>query len=77
MGLVYCVDFVSTFTKAALVDASSGDLIASASHATTIDTDVLDGWDAVRGQIEARHGRDEWPVLACSSAGGASSPKGQ
>jgi uncharacterized protein (TIGR01319 family) len=70
MGLIYCVDFGSTFTKAALVDADTGELVATASHPTTIDTDVLDGWDAARRQIEARHGARGRPVLACSSAGG-------
>ncbi|MGI8900535.1 MAG: glutamate mutase L, partial [Nocardioides sp.] len=44
--LVSCVDFGSTFTKAALVDVTDGRLVATASHRTTIDTDVLDGWDA-------------------------------
>jgi hypothetical protein len=70
MDLVYCVDFGSTFTKAALVDVHSGELVATASHPTTIDTDVLDGWDAVRADLEAEHGAGHRPVLACSSAGG-------
>jgi uncharacterized protein (TIGR01319 family) len=70
MDLVYCVDFGSTFTKAALVDVRSGELLATGSHRTTIDTDVLDGWDAVRAQLESEHGNQERPVLACSSAGG-------
>jgi uncharacterized protein (TIGR01319 family) len=70
MTLVYCVDFGSTFTKAALVDLRSAELIGTASHRTTIETDVLDGWDAVRAELEAEHGAEERPVLACSSAGG-------
>ncbi|MGH3384896.1 MAG: glutamate mutase L [Nocardioidaceae bacterium] len=69
--LVCCVDFGSTFTKAALVDLSGGGLVATASHRTTIDTDVLDGWDAcLRQLIEADTGANAAPVLACSSAGG-------
>ncbi len=70
-GLFLCVDFGSTFTKAALVDGATGALLAVTSHRTTIDTDVLDGLDACRDEL-ARH----WPdvagaeVLACSSAGG-------
>jgi hypothetical protein len=40
-----CVDYGSTFTKAALVDLAAGRIIAQASHPTTIDTDVLDGYD--------------------------------
>ena len=65
--LVACVDFGSTFTKAALVDVSAGRLLATASHATTIHTDVLDGWDACLAELTARvpqAARAE--VLACS-----------
>jgi len=69
--LVACVDFGSTFTKAALVDVGTGELVATASHRTTIDTDVLDGWQACREQLAAADpaARDA-EVLACSSAGG-------
>ena len=69
--LAACVDFGSTFTKAALVDVRTGELLASASHRTTIDTDVLDGWDACLAEmlaVDPRAARAE--VLACSSAGG-------
>ena len=69
--LVACVDFGSTFTKAALVDAGTGELLATANHPTTIDTDVLDGWDACLtelSRVDARAAGAE--VLACSSAGG-------
>ena len=69
--LVVCVDFGSTFTKAALVDPGTGDLLATASHRTTIDTDVLDGWDACRAELSRADGRaEDAEVLACSSAGG-------
>ena len=69
--LVACVDFGSTFTKAALVDVEDGRLVATASHRTTIDTDVLDGWDACREQLAAvEPAAREADVLACSSAGG-------
>ena len=70
MGLIYCVDFGSTFTKAALVDTGTGDLVGTASHPTTLATDVLDGWDVLRGQLQPLAGRAEVPVLACSSAAG-------
>lgn len=70
MGLVYCVDFGSTFTKVALVDADEGRLVGKASHPTTIGSDVLDGWHAVRAQLQPLAGKAEVPVLACSSAGG-------
>ncbi|MEJ7691287.1 MAG: glutamate mutase L [Nocardioidaceae bacterium] len=70
MSLVYCVDFGSTFTKAALVDTADGTLVGTATHRTTIDTDVLDGWDAIRAELEPLAGASDIPVLACSSAGG-------
>jgi uncharacterized protein (TIGR01319 family) len=68
-GLAWCVDFGSTFTKAALVDIGSARLVGTGSHRTTIDSDVLDGWDAIRASVP--EGSDpSIPVLACSSAGG-------
>lgn len=70
MQLVYCVDFGSTFTKAALVDVDEGRLLQSASHPTTIGTDVLDGWHALRAELQPLTGAAAPPVLACSSAGG-------
>lgn len=73
MDLVCCVDFGSTFTKAALVDTATGSLIASGSHPTTLDTDVLDAWDVLRAELRASANLStnrEIPVLACSSAGG-------
>lgn len=71
MELVACVDFGSTFTKAALVDVETGRLVASASHRTTVDSDVLDGWDECLAQLAAVQPRAaSAKVLACSSAGG-------
>jgi uncharacterized protein (TIGR01319 family) len=65
-----CADVGSTFTKVALVDLDSGDLLATASHPTTVDTDVLRGLDAAveRAVDEARVDVDA--VYVCSSAGG-------
>jgi uncharacterized protein (TIGR01319 family) len=69
--LVACVDFGSTFTKAALVDVATGDLLATANQRTTVDTDVLDGWDACLDQLAAAEPAARTAeVLACSSAGG-------
>ena len=68
---VLCVDFGSTFTKAALVDPASGTLLGVAAHRTTIDTDVLDGYDACVNVLRADHPEvEQADVLACSSAGG-------
>ncbi len=73
---VVCVDFGSTFTKAALVDLVAGDLLATASHATTLPGadgtgDVLDGYDACLAALSEQDPRAaEADVVACSSAGG-------
>jgi uncharacterized protein (TIGR01319 family) len=69
--LVCCVDFGSTFTKAALVDANEGMLLAHVSHPTPLDTDVLDGWEACRARLSHKmREASTAPVLACSSAAG-------
>ncbi len=71
-----CVDFGSTFTKAALVDLGEGRIVASASHPTTIPKpdvggDVLDGYDACAATLVEQDPRAaDAEVLACSSAGG-------
>ena len=62
-----CVDFGSTFTKAALV-AGDGRLLATAATPTTVDSDVLDGYRLLRSELAVHGVPDE--VLACSSAGG-------
>ncbi|WP_114424217.1 glutamate mutase L [Nocardioides houyundeii] len=69
--LAVCVDFGSTFTKATLIDLVEGQVLASASHPTTLGTDVLDGYDdclAQLSRVDADAARAQ--VLACSSAGG-------
>jgi uncharacterized protein (TIGR01319 family) len=70
-GVVLCVDFGSTFTKALLVDLADGRIVAAAEHRTTIDTDVLDGYDACLAALAGQDaGAVDAPTLACSSAGG-------
>jgi uncharacterized protein (TIGR01319 family) len=71
MPAFVAVDFGSTFTKAIAVDAGSGELIARAEHRTTVDTDVLDGYQACRTALLAvDKSLAKAEVLACSSAGG-------
>jgi len=70
-AIVVCVDFGSTFTKASLVDLAEGRVVAAAEHLTTIDTDVLDGYDACLAVLAGQDPRAvDAPTLACSSAGG-------
>ncbi|MGH3412983.1 MAG: glutamate mutase L, partial [Marmoricola sp.] len=69
--LALCVDFGSTFTKALLVDASAGTLLATASHRTTTDTDLMDGYRRCVDALAVEHpGVTGAERLACSSAGG-------
>jgi uncharacterized protein (TIGR01319 family) len=71
MQVVICVDFGSTFTKASLVDLAEGRIVAAAEHRTTIETDVLDGYDACLTALTGQDARAaDAPTLACSSAGG-------
>jgi uncharacterized protein (TIGR01319 family) len=76
VSAVVCVDFGSTWTKAALVELDSGLLLGTASHPTTLpgpagDGDVLDGYDACVAVLAQQDPRAlEADVLACSSAGG-------
>lgn len=68
---VVCVDFGSTFTKVGVVDLDAGELVAAASHRTTVDTDVMDGLEAALDGIrDERPGLDLSRLVACSSAGG-------
>lgn len=66
MTLAACVDVGSTFTKAVVVDLADGTLVASASHPTTVGTDVMDGLSAA----VAATGVAVSDVYVCSSAGG-------
>jgi uncharacterized protein (TIGR01319 family) len=68
LSAVVCVDVGSTYTKAAAVDLDSGRLLATGSHPTTLDTDVMDGLTAVTRSAGA--GLDVAETLVCSSAGG-------
>ena len=70
-GVAVCVDFGSTFTKALLVDLAAGRVLAGAEHRTTLETDVLDGYDACLARLSGVDARAlTAEVLACSSAGG-------
>jgi uncharacterized protein (TIGR01319 family) len=52
------------------VDVDAGVLVGTSSVPTTIDTDILDGWQSARAELRQVAGSGELPVLACSSAGG-------
>jgi uncharacterized protein (TIGR01319 family) len=64
-------DFGSTYTKVTVIDSADGRLLAAARHRTTIDTDVLDGFDGALEALEPSvYKLRDAHVLACSSAGG-------
>jgi uncharacterized protein (TIGR01319 family) len=67
MPRILCVDFGSTFTKAALVDGD-GVLLATDGVPTSVATDVLDGYRLLVDRLAGHGPADQ--VLACSSAGG-------
>jgi uncharacterized protein (TIGR01319 family) len=70
-AVAVCADFGSTFTKVLLVDLTTGAVVAGAEHRTTIDTDVLDGYDVCLAELASADPRaTDAEVLACSSAGG-------
>ncbi|MBN2061365.1 MAG: glutamate mutase L [Deltaproteobacteria bacterium] len=67
------IDFGSTFTKAVFVDLEKNEILARATHYSTVDTDINDGLDACLASISNDVGMvdlntDE--ALACSSAAG-------
>jgi uncharacterized protein (TIGR01319 family) len=65
-----CADVGSTFTKVAAVDLRRGEVVATASHPTTVDSDVLCGLDAAVAQALRQAGASASSVDICSSAGG-------
>lgn len=69
--LITCADVGSTYTKVAVVDTATGELVATASHATTVDSDVLEGLDQGLDAIAVRYPKaDLSKIRVCSSAGG-------
>lgn len=69
-SLAVCADVGSTYTKVAVVDLAGGGLVASATHRTTVDSDVLHGLDAAVAEATAGLGVTGMPWYVCSSAGG-------
>lgn len=64
-------DFGSTFTKLTAIDSDSRQVLATASAFTTIETDIIDGFNTAMQKLEAKIGRFEYEkLLCCSSAGG-------
>jgi len=71
MKLILCCDFGSTFTKLTAIDCDTGEIIAFARAFTTIDNNVLDGFNHALDEIYRQCGKRNFDIrLAASSAAG-------
>ncbi len=65
------VDFGSTYTKLTAIDTEKGDVVGTAAAFTTIETDVMEGFNNGMQQLEAQIGHFAYDrLLCCSSAAG-------
>ena len=65
------IDFGSTYTKLTAVDTEVGDIIATASHFTTVETDITNGYENALKVLESKIGPTTFDkIIACSSAAG-------
>jgi len=71
MRVILCTDFGSTFTKLTAIDTATGEIIATARAFTTIDSNVMLGFETALTEIHAMCGVRDFEVrLAASSAAG-------
>lgn len=72
MSRYLMIDFGSTFTKLTAVDTDKEDIIATASHFTTVATDITIGYEnALKSLFEKTGGPIKFDrIIACSSAAG-------
>lgn len=65
------VDFGSTYTKLTAIDAGKTAVMDTASAFTTIETDIVNGYNTALASLETKIGRVKYDkLLCCSSAGG-------
>lgn len=71
MSKYLMIDFGSTFTKLTAVDTELEDLIGTACHFTTVDTDISVGYHNALKELYKKTGEIKFDqVIACSSAAG-------
>ena len=71
MKLLLCCDFGSTFTKLTVIDCNNGEIAAFAKSFTTIETNVMDGFNLALEEIYKQCGKRTFDTrLAASSAAG-------
>ncbi len=65
------VDFGSTYTKLTAIDAENKTIIGTSSAFTTIETDIINGYNSALSRLENSTGKIHFDkILCCSSAGG-------
>ena len=60
------VDFGSTYTKLTAIDTEKGDVVGTAAAFTTIETDVMEGFNNGMQQLEAQIGHFAYDRLLCT-----------
>jgi len=72
MSYYLLIDFGSTFTKLTAVDTDLGDVIATSSNVTTVETDIREGYHAALAKLIDKLGKQIAfnQIIACSSAAG-------
>lgn len=64
-------DFGSTYTKLAAIDAAAGAVLATATAFTTIETDIMHGFNNALAALNQKTGGFKYDeLICCSSAGG-------
>ena len=64
-------DFGSTYTKLTAIDATKAEVIGTSAAFTTIDTDVMEGYNCALQRLEEKIGVFKYDqLLCCSSAAG-------
>ena len=65
------VDLGSTYTKVTAIDAQNGCVLGTANAFTTIETDVMDGFNTAMQNLEMKIGKFDYDqLICCSSAAG-------
>lgn len=68
---ILTADFGSTYTKLTAIDAAKGAILGTSTAFTTIETNVMDGFNTALSKLEANIGSFKFDeMLCCSSAAG-------
>ncbi len=68
---ILTADFGSTYTKLTAIDTANSTILGTSAAFTTIETNVMDGFNNAMSKLEAKIGKFEYEeLLCCSSAAG-------